>query len=195
MSEAKYRKAARTIVKAGFLPFPINDTMIKILKLLIDEEELDFIQAFKRKPSQTMEELKTSSKMSENEIETHVDKLAKRGFMFNQPSSKGIMVYRLMPLIMIGAFEYTFMKKIEISEENEELARLFKQLFNELSEFIQDKYDTVLPLFQRMPPFDRTVPFLDKNIEGEEIQITVNKEFQWGVFFLESRAYIRIITI
>ncbi len=115
MLDDKYRKAARTIVKAGLIPFPINDTMIELLKLLIDEEQLPFIMAFRKKASQTMEQLKLSSKMSENEIEMHVKKLTKNGFIFNQPSSKGVMVYRLMPIFMIGAFEYIFMKKLEIS--------------------------------------------------------------------------------
>ena len=183
MSEDKYRRAARTIVKAGFLPFPINDTMIKLLKLLIDEEQLDFIMCFKRKTSQTMEELKKSSKMSEDDINIHVEKLAKIGFLFNQPNSRCIMVYRLMPLIMVGAFEYTFMKKIQFSEENKEIAELFAQLFDELAEFIQDNYDTILPLFQRMPPFDRTVPILDSTIKGEEIQISVNKELEIKIIF------------
>jgi len=178
MSEDKYRRAARTIVKAGFLPFPINNTMIELLKLLVDEAQLDFIMGFKRKTSQTMEELIKSTKMSENEIKIHIKKLAKKGFLFNQPNSKGKMVYRLMPLIMVGAFEYTFMKRISFNEEEKEIAQLFAQLFDELAEFIQKNYDTVLPLFQRMPPFDRTIPFLDKNIEGEEIQITVNKDIE-----------------
>jgi len=176
MSDEKYRKAARTIVKAGFLPFPINDTMIKLLKLLIDEEEIDFIMAFRRKTSQTLEELKISSKMTENEMVSHIKKLAKKGFLFNQPNSQGIMVYRLMPLVMVGAFEYAFMKKINHSEENQQLANLFAQLFEELAVFVQENYDMILPLFQRMPPFDRTIPFLDNNIEGEEILISINEE-------------------
>ncbi|MFX0020517.1 MAG: hypothetical protein ACFFAF_17470, partial [Candidatus Hermodarchaeota archaeon] len=113
MSVDKYHKAARVIIKAGFLPFPINNTVIELLKILLDEDDLDFIMAFKRKPSQTMEQLKVSSKMLEEEILYHVKKLAKKGFIFNQPNSKGVMVYRLMPLVMVGVFEYTFMKKIE----------------------------------------------------------------------------------
>ncbi|GAG99284.1 unnamed protein product, partial [marine sediment metagenome] len=155
-----------------------NNTMMELLKLLIDEEQLNFIMAFSKKQSQTMEQLKKSSKMSEDEIIAHVEKLAKKGFIFNQPNSKGIMVYRLMPLVMVGAFEYTFMKKIEFSKENEKIAILFAKLWDELADFIQDNYDMILPLFQRMLPFDRTVPFLDKNIEGEEIQITINKELE-----------------
>ena len=178
MSLDKYRKAARVVVKAGFLPFPVNDTMIELLKILLDEEDLDFIMAFKRKPSQTMEQLKVSSKMSEEEILSHVKKLAKKGFIFNQPSSKGVMVYRLMPLVMVGVFEYTFMKKIEFTEDNKELAALFAKLFNELSDFIQENYDTVITLFQNMPPFDRTIPILDKNVSGEEINIEINEKLE-----------------
>lgn len=178
MSDEEYRKAARTIVKAGNFPFPISNTMIELLKLLIDDEQLDFINSFRRKTSQTMDQLKISSKMSEDEIITHIEKLAKVGFIFNQPNSKGIMVYRLMPLVMVGAFEYTFMKKIDFSNENEKIAQLFDDLFDELADFIQDNYDMILPIFQRMLPFDRTVPFLDKNVEGEEIQININKEIE-----------------
>ncbi|UCC21073.1 MAG: 4Fe-4S binding protein [Promethearchaeota archaeon] len=175
MSEDKYRQAARTIVKAGFLPFPINNTLIRLLKLLIDEEQLGFIMSFRRKTSQTMEELKKSSKMTEDEIETHVKNLAKKGFLFNQPNSKGVMVYRLMPLLMVGAFEYTFMKKIQFSDDNKEIAELFAQLFSELANFVQGNYDTILTLFRNLPPFDRTIPFVD-NLEGKEIQININTD-------------------
>ncbi|MFX0008429.1 MAG: 4Fe-4S dicluster-binding protein [Promethearchaeota archaeon] len=176
MSDLKYQKVARTLIKAGFLPLPINNTMIQLLKMLIKEDQLDFILAFKNKPSQTMEQLKKCSKMSENEIKTHVEILAKKGFIFNQPNSKGKMVYRLMPLVMVGAFEYSFMKKIEFNKENEEMARLFEKLFNEMGDFVQMNYNTILPLFENMPPMDRTVSFSDNNIGGEEIKIAVNEE-------------------
>jgi NAD-dependent dihydropyrimidine dehydrogenase PreA subunit len=176
MSDLKYKKAARAIIKAGFLPLPINDTMIQLLKLLINEDQLDFILAFKTKSSQTMEKLKMRTRMSESEIKTHVDILAKKGFIFNQPNSKGVMVYRLMPLLMVGAFEYTFMKEIEFNEENKEIALLFEKLFNEMRDFVQSNYNTILPIFQRMPPMDRTIPFLDNNVDGQEINIDVNEE-------------------
>ena len=176
MSDDKYRKAARTIVKAGYIPFPINDTMIELLKLLIDKEQLPFITAFRRKASQTMEQLKDSSKMSEDEIEKHVDKLAKTGFIFNQLNSKGVMVYRLMPIFSIGSFEYFFMKKLEISKENEKVAKLFAKLFDELARFVQQNYDTIVPIFKNFPPMDRTVPILDKTTTGEDLDILINEE-------------------
>lgn len=178
MSEEEYRKAARTIVKAGIFPFPISNTMIELLKLLIDEKQLNFIMAFRRKPVQTMEQLKLSSKMSEDEILTHVEKLAKIGFVFNQPSSAGIMVYRLMPLVMVGVFEYTFMRKLEFNEKEKKLAELFTQLFEELRDFVQNNYDTIAPYFENLLPYDRTIPILDKNVSDKEIQISINKDIE-----------------
>lgn len=178
MLDEKYRKAARVIIKAGFLPFPINDTMIELLKILLNENDLDFIMAFRRKPSQTMQELKVSSKLSEDEILNHIKSLAKTGFLFNQPNSSGVMVYRLLPLVMVGAFEYTFMKKVEFNKKNKDLAALFEKLFNELSVFIQENYDTILTLFEDLPPFDRTVPILDKTVAGEELKLEINKEIE-----------------
>jgi len=61
MSEAiekKYKKAAQVINSAGGSPYPVTQTLIKILKHLVDEEYLDFIPAFKKSRSQTMDQLK-----------------------------------------------------------------------------------------------------------------------------------------
>ncbi|MFW9902126.1 MAG: ATP-binding protein [Candidatus Thorarchaeota archaeon] len=176
MSEQNYKQAVRVIVKAGMFPFPITDTMIEILKLLITEEELELIMAFKRKSSQTMDQLKQSSKMSEKKIERLINSLAKAGLIFNQPNSGGVMVYRLMPLVMVGVFEYTFMNKLEFNEKERKLAKLFTQLFEDLSDFIQHNYDTIAPFFKNLPPYDRTVTILDKSVSNEEIQISINKE-------------------
>ncbi len=176
--DEKYKKAARVIAMAGRLPFPVNETLIEILKYLIDENDLDFIMAFKLKKSQTMEELKKMSKLSEDEILKKVESLAKKGVIFNQPSSKGIMVYRLLPLMMVGPFEYIFMSKLEHSEENKKLADLFKKLFDETKEIVQEKYDSLLPLFQKYPPIDRTMPILENTVAGDKIQISVNEDIE-----------------
>ena len=179
MLDEKYKKAARAIVKAGAFPFPINDTMLKILKQLITEEELDLILAFRRNPSQTMEQLKQNSKLSEEQIIKHTKSLAKKGIIFNQPSSAGIMVYRLMPILMVGIFEYTFMKKIKFTEEEKEIAKLFAQLFQVYSGFIQENYDMIVPaIFENVRPYDRTISILDKNVSGEEILISINEELE-----------------
>lgn len=178
MSDEKYKKAAHIIIKAGVLPTPVNKTLIEILKLLLTEDELDFINAFKRKSSQTMEQLKNSSKLPETQILSFVKGLAKKGFIFNQPSSKGLMIYRLLPLLMVGAFEYLYMKKIEHNEVDKKLAKMFSDYFEETRDFIQDNYDQILPVFEKMLPLDRTMPILAKTIQGDEINLSINEEIE-----------------
>jgi Na+-translocating ferredoxin:NAD+ oxidoreductase RNF subunit RnfB len=178
LSEERYKKAARIIIKAGSLPFPINETLISIIRQMINEEELALVEAFKRKLSQTLEELRKSTKMADGKMFNLVQSLSKKGYIFNQPNSKGVMVYRLMPLVMVGAFEYTFMGKIQQTPEEKALAKLFAQYFDEVEDFIQMNYDNIIPIFEKMRPFDRTLPILDKNITGNEVQIVVNENLQ-----------------
>ena len=59
--DKKFKKVAQTIVKAGVIPFPVNETFLNILKMIINEDELDFILLFKIKSSQSMEQLKARS--------------------------------------------------------------------------------------------------------------------------------------
>lgn len=178
MDRNKIIKAGRIIVKIGMLPFPMTDTLVQILEKLYTEEELDFIiKAFKRKPSLTMDQLIQKAKMSEGDILKVTESLASKGALFNQPNSKGVMVYRLLPLIMVGVFEYTFMKKVEFTEEEKEIAKLFETLFQEVNEVVQEKYDQMYPMFKMVPPVDRTVPVL-KDVEGKEIKVEVNEEIE-----------------
>ncbi len=176
MSEAKYKKVASVVSSAGGTPIPVTDTLIELLKFVIDEEDLDFIMAFRRKRSQTMEQLLQSSKMSEAEILKKVEKLAKKGVVFNQPNRQGLMVYRLLPLFNVGIFEYMFMKKLEYTEENKKIASLFVKLFDDLSVFIQKNYDTVINILLKALPIDRTVPVLINKETGKEI--IVNEELE-----------------
>ncbi len=178
MLDEKYKKAAQIIVKAGILPTAVNKTLIEILKLLLTEDELDFINAFRRKTSQTMEELKRTSKLPEAQILSFVKRLAKKGFIFNQPNSKGVMIYRLMPLLMVGAFEYLYMKKIERNEVEEKLAKMFLDYFEETRDFIQANYEQILPIFEKMLPIDRTMPILNDTFQGDKINLSINEELE-----------------
>ncbi len=127
--DEKYRKAGEIISQAGGTPLPVNDTLIQLLKYFIMEDEVDFIASFNEKKSQTMEQLKLSSGLSEEEINKKVKDLASRGVIFNQPNSKGIMVFRLLPLFNVRTFEYNFMGKLEVTERNREIAALFNKMF------------------------------------------------------------------
>ncbi|MFX1448062.1 MAG: ATP-binding protein [Promethearchaeota archaeon] len=178
MLDEKYKKAAHIIVKSGALPTPVNNTLIEILKTQLIEDELDFINAFRRKTSQTMEELKRTSKLPEAQILSFIKQLAKKGFIFNQPNSEGVMVFRLMPLLMVGAFEYLYMKKINHNEVEEKLAKMFSKYFEETRDFVQANYEQILPIFENMLPIDRTMPILNETIQGDQINLSINEEVE-----------------
>ena len=132
--DAKFKKATGIICKQGMFPFPLSETAISIIRhVVVEEAELDMICAFKAASSQTMAQLKESSGFSEETIEKLTTRLAKTGLVFNQPSSSGVMVYRLLPLMMIGLMEYKFMTKVTGSHEERELAELFERLLTEPS--------------------------------------------------------------
>jgi len=172
----KYKEVAQTINSAGGSSFPVTDTLISILKLITSEEDLDFILAFKKQKSQTLEQLKLSSNLTEEEILGKTEKLAKKGLLFNQPNRQGVMVFRLMPFINVGVFEYTFMKKLQKSKEEKELADLYEKLFRESRRTWMSKYDIVKDYVQKMSPIDRTIPFTENKESGEEIEIIINEE-------------------
>jgi Pyruvate/2-oxoacid:ferredoxin oxidoreductase delta subunit/DNA-binding Lrp family transcriptional regulator len=175
-SEAEYKKALNILFKAGGFPYPFTDTVHQILKFTIKDENLDLLMAFENNISQTMEQLKESSGLSEEEILKKVDVLAKTGVMFNQANRHGVMVYRILP--MHRQFEYIFMKNLEKTEENYNVAKLFQNLNEELSDVIQSDYDGMSSDLEQMPPLDRTVPILENLETGEEINIIVEEELQ-----------------
>jgi Pyruvate/2-oxoacid:ferredoxin oxidoreductase delta subunit len=166
----KYKKAAEIINRAGEFPYPITETFLKILKYNIDEENLDLIFGFTKQISQTMEQLTENSGLHEDQILKKVDSLAKKGVIFYQPNRQGIMVYRLLPVAR--QFEYTFMKKLEDSEEMRTLAKLYHDFDEEIANLIQKNYDLVLSTIDKRLPIDRTVlsSFINKET-GIEIEI------------------------
>ncbi len=176
--DEKYRKAGEIISKAGGTPVAVNDTLIKLLKYFIMEDEVDFIASFDEKKSQTMDQLKLSSGLSEEEINKKVKDLAGRGVIFNQPNTKGIMVFRLLPLLNVGTFEYNFMGKLERTERNKEIYSLFHKLFGDLNTMLQENYDSIIPFLMSTPPVDRTVPVFKNKAKNEPVKIIINKELE-----------------
>jgi Pyruvate/2-oxoacid:ferredoxin oxidoreductase delta subunit len=169
--DEKLKKATGVVCKQGMFPFPLSETAISIVKHVVTEEaELDMICAFNDVSSQTMDQLKESSGFSEETIEKLTTSLAKTGLIFNQPSSSGLMVYRLLPLVMIGLMEYKFMTKLTGSDKERELAELFEKLLMELRDEIQSNYTALEPLFASAPPVDRTVPARQTD-DGKNINI------------------------
>jgi len=169
--QEKYKKATGIVCKQGLFPFRLSDTAIAIIKRVVTEEKiLDLICAFETASSQTMDQLKQTSGWNEDDIKQRTDSLAKAGLLFNQPSSKGIMVYRLLPLVMIGLMEYKFMTKLKGSADERELAGLFETLLAELRHQVQKNYGALEPKFKAAPAVDRTVP-AQVDGSGKELQI------------------------
>jgi hypothetical protein len=147
--DEKFKKAAEVICKQGMVQFPVGDTAIAIVVAVVgnNAEELDLIDAFRDKPSQTAEQLSESSGFAADKVEQLATSLAQKGLVFNQPSSSGVMIYRLLPLMLVGVMEYKFMVPLTGSQEEKDLARLFEKLLKELRSEIQGNYDALMPLF------------------------------------------------
>jgi len=160
MLEEKIKKATEVICKQGMVQFQVSETAVAIIATAVgeQEEELDLIRAFREKPSQTIDQLVAASGFSADRVEALATNLARKGLVFNQPNSAGMMVYRILPLILVGLMEYKFMGKLSGSPEEKKLARLFETLLAELRDQIQGNYDALSPLFSGAPATDRTVP-------------------------------------
>lgn len=178
MLDEKYKTTAIRMNKAGGTAVPVDENLIGLLKLIITEEDdLDFInKTFRRKSSQTIEQLKESSGRSEEELIEKVVALAKKGVMFNQPNRSGVMVYKLMPFVDVGLFEYTFMGPLERNEHNMKLAELYSKMFDKLFGMVQNNYDKIIPMLINQPTVDRTVPLLKNKETGEDVEIIINKD-------------------
>ncbi len=170
--ENRIKNAAAVICKQGMVQFPVSETAVAIVAAAVgdNEAELEMIGAFREKPSQTPDQLVESSGFSPDRIEKLTTRLAQKGLIFNQPNSAGVMVYRILPLMLVGLMEYRFMGKLSGSDEEKDLARLFEKLLDELHDQIQGNYEALTPLFNNAPAVDRTVPAATSQ-DGNPIRI------------------------
>ncbi len=169
----KYEKIADILNKAGEFPMPFSNTLLEILRYTVQDENLDFLMAFKDNISQTMDQLKENSGLSEDEILKKVNTLAKTGIMFDQPSRTGLMIYRLLPIMRQS--EYIFMQDLEPTDDVKRLATLFRELHQELILIYRKDKQKTRAIIENSPPIDRTVPII-QNQDGELIDLVVNKE-------------------
>lgn len=193
---SKYAQAADIIVRAGILPFVISDTLLEIVKIYLTEAEVDFIiKNFDKETTLSIDQLKEKSGLSAADIEKMTDGLAKKGFIFNQPNTKGVMIYRLLPLIIVGAFEYTFMRENlqgERLKDFEKIAKLYHKLLQELKDTVQGQYDAFIPIFEVQPAPDRTIPVFT-NENGKPIKIIINESVKVEEHVLPSKTVEDII--
>lgn len=160
-------RTARTIAKASQMPTPITDTVIELLKILLTDEQAEFIQIFK-KPTLNIDQIRRKTDLTEDSLNKMLNNLMKAGILVGVPSkSTGIMVYRLMPM-WPGIFEYQFLRGTSTDKDIKK-AHLFEKLFEEMKEGTQSNYDNVVKHFKQFPALDRTIPveeLVDPGAEG-----------------------------
>ena len=162
MDEKSWYKLARTVVKAGNLPFPISDTLLDLLKMLIADDQAEFIiSVFARKPNLTIEEIKKRIDWEESSILEMLETLMDNGIISGTTSrTTGVKVYRLYGPFP-GMFEYSLMRG-GTGEKEKKLVKLFDKLFKEMGEGTQKNYDFMVNQFKNFPPVDRVVPVEEK---------------------------------
>jgi len=165
-SQDIWYKTARTIVKAGYMPFPISGTLIELLKILITERQAEFIQVFKKQPNLTLDQIKENCKLKEEEIKQILNDLMHEGVITGTESrSAGVMIYRLMPPFP-GLFEFTLMRG-KSGEKEKKLAKLFDTLFEEIKDGTQKNYNNIVKQFKQFPAIDRVVP-VEQEVEVQQ---------------------------
>ena len=194
--DEKIKNATSVVCRQGMIPFPLSDSAMNVINIVVGDnvDALDLICAFKEKSSQTTEQLVESSGFSEKKVKNLTSILAKKGMLFNQPSSTGLMIYRLLPFMVVGLMEYMFMTELKGTEEEKELARLFEKMTLDLRDQTQENYETLLPSLKDMPAMDRTVPVSlaenGKKIKKIAVDKTINLPDE---FILPSQSVEEII--
>ncbi len=170
---SKWYKLARSFVKAGSIPLPLNDTVEEILQLVLTEEQRDFLLNF-QKPSYNVNEIKTLTDLDEESLNKMLNDLMHLGMISGIPSrSAGIMVYRMTPFFP-GVLEFTLMRG-ETNPQTKKLANLWEKYFNRLAEGVQKQYESSMRLLKELSPsIDRVVP-IEEEIEVRK-EVTLKYE-------------------
>ncbi|MCX5849952.1 MAG: 4Fe-4S binding protein [Deltaproteobacteria bacterium] len=179
MNQQIWQDAAQAIISAGTIPMPITGTLLELLQTIMDEKEAQFIQIF-TKPL-NMKDIKEKSDLNEDALDKMLNGLMSNGIVTGIPSkSTGEAVYRLLPPIP-GLFEFTFMRG-RTGEKEKKLARLFDQLFKELSDMVQTSYDPVIDYLKTTTPLTRVIPIEqdvkqkhDDVLPYEDVKMIINK--------------------
>ncbi len=180
MSENLWQKTAQTIISAGQFPIPVSDTMIELVRTIMNEDQAKFVQVLTG--PMNMDQLKEVTCLEETVIEEHLDALMHEGVVTGIPSrSTGIVVYRLMPPLP-GLLEYTLMRG-ETTPKQKKLAQIFDRLFKEVSGIFQSDYDGFVELSKMLTPFTRVVPIgkqikekgLDHILPLEDVNLIIDK--------------------
>ena len=158
MSEKVWYKAAKLIVRASGNPlFQANETLVEILKTLLNEEQINFLLNF-RKSSLTLEELREKTGMNDTDLMDMLNSIMDNGIIMDFPiKGTDMMEYRLLAPVA-DIFEYSLIGERPI-EQKQKLAQLYEKMFKETIKMVQTNYEGLLPIFkERLPIFARIIP-------------------------------------
>ena len=169
MLEKDWYKVAKVIVRATGNPlFQANETLVEILKTLLNEEQAKFLLNF-RKPRLTFSQLKEKTGLSDQKLMDKLNSLMDNGFLMDWTIENSDMrEYRLLAPVP-DTFEYSIVKRDRPLEQKKKLAQIFEKMFKEANEMTQSNYEGLMPIFKDQTPiFARIIPI--------EKEITVPQE-------------------
>ena len=105
----------------------INETLFQILHILYSMEEAEIGSKFPMRPV-ALDELAQAAGVDKVELEGHLENMASKGLVIDVPR-RGAVYYMLSPVV-IGFFEYTFMR-VNDKLPMQELAELFNRYHHE----------------------------------------------------------------
>jgi formate hydrogenlyase subunit 6/NADH:ubiquinone oxidoreductase subunit I/DNA-binding transcriptional ArsR family regulator len=106
---------------------PLNETLLQILKIMYTEKEAEIGSKFPAGFS-TADRLAEISGLSREEITAHLEEMAVKGLVIDSP--RGTETFYLLSPLVVGFFEYTFMRtdgRLPLKE----LAELFERYHHE----------------------------------------------------------------
>jgi MinD superfamily P-loop ATPase containing an inserted ferredoxin domain len=131
---------------------PINDTLMEILTRLYTENEAMIGSQFPLLPV-NIDKIAGTVGMSLEQLKPMLDHMADKGLLLDFPR-RDTTYYMLAPMV-IGFFEYTFMRVRDEVNMNE-LAELFRHYFD--SPETRQEFSGVKTRIMRVLPYDKLIP-------------------------------------
>jgi Pyruvate/2-oxoacid:ferredoxin oxidoreductase delta subunit len=169
MSDKLWYNLAGKILRSGGPPVPINETLIELLKTVLDEneEQVKFLLIF-NKPLR-LDQIKEKLALDNESLNKMLDDLMYVGLLTGIPSrSTGVMIYRLVAFLP-GLLEFTLMRG-ETGEKQKKLAQIWDKLFKEGAEMLQKNFEVAMEAYKNAPAIDRVVP-VEEQIDPQEEKV------------------------
>lgn len=167
MSERFWYRVTRKMLRAGPLPMELNDGLINLVKEYASEDEAKFINNLKPRQFYEFDDLKSITGLDDESLKNQLGNVLKKALLTEVPHKykPGVNVYFITSLLP-GLTEFIFMRD-DTSQTVKNMASIQEEIFKQIIAKTQENYDTMLPIFKKMPVFGRTVP-VEQFVETKE---------------------------